>query len=125
MRICLDIDDTITYAPKFFTTFVTSRSDVEVLIVSVRDDVDEAIDLLQSLGVRWDRLILSSDPELGRRGDRTFAEWKADVINALQPDWVFEDMPEINCLIEPSIQVFMPCDDTIREWLREALNRND
>ena len=57
---------------------------------------------------------------LGVRPGQSLADWKANVVNQLQPDWFFEGMPEVVCQIAPHIKVFMPCDELIRGWLGEV-----
>jgi hypothetical protein len=117
MHVCLDIDDTITYAPELFTLLVSALPDARVTVVTFRTEVESARQTLRDHGIRFDQLILSNDPEHGRRHDQTLSEWKADLVNRLAPDWFFEDMPEVVCRVEPTIKVFMPCDDVIRGWL--------
>ena len=121
MDIVLDIDDTITYAPEFFRKFVERFPEATITIVSFRTDREQTEAYLSCLPIRYERLILSSDAELGKAVGQTLNEWKANLVNTLNPDIFFEDMPEVVGLIDPAIIVFMPCDDTIREWLRSAL----
>lgn len=120
MRVCLDIDDTVTYAPEFFAFLTEALPEAEVIVVSFRTEREHACRTLEEHRVRFDRLILSNDPEHGQRMGQSLVEWKASVVNDLAPDWFFEDMPEVVCRIQADIKVFMPCDDVIRSWLAEA-----
>ena len=118
MHICLDIDDTITYQPKFFSRLSYAFSDAKITIVTFRDDFDTAAECLNEIDVRYDKLIVSSDPELGRKPNDPLHQWKADLINRLKPDMFFEDMPEVVALVDDDIAVFQPCDAVIRSWMR-------
>lgn len=119
MRLCIDIDDTITYIPQLFR-LLSQQLDAEIIIVSFRTDQEEAIRVLRELEVRWDQVLLSNDPTWGMREHQTLVEWKAWLVNQLEPDWFFEDMPEVVCRIRPNIKVLMPCDEIIRDWLGTA-----
>ena len=121
MHICLDVDDTITYAPEFFVGLCRRFDDARVTIVTFRSDEVETRTYLDEIGLRYDRLIVSTDQEHGAREDEAPHEWKAALVNRMQPDIFFEDMPEVVSLIHPSILVFMPCDDFVREWLSSRL----
>lgn len=121
MHICLDIDDTITYAPEFFARLVSRFAEARVTIVTFRTDRDETIKYLASAEVRYDQLVLSSDPVHGKTDDQSLQAWKAEFVNQLKPDIFFEDMPEVVALVDSSVLVFMPCDDVIRDWIREHL----
>ena len=76
MHIAIDIDDTITHAPAFFAALTHAFADAMVSIVTVRDRTDGAAETLRELGIRYDRLILSDDPDLGRSGGLEYDEWK-------------------------------------------------
>ena len=121
MHICLDIDDTITYAPTFFAALVTAIPDAEITVVTFRKEHIAAKQTLVEHGIRFDRLIVSADRERGLQSGQSLVDWKVSVVNDLSPDWFFEDMPEIVSRIHPDVKVFMPCDDFIRSWLREAM----
>jgi len=123
MHIALDIDQTITHAPAFFSALTHAFADATVTIVTVRDSTDGAEETLREHDVRYDRLILSDDPELGRTGDLEYDEWKAQVITKLRPDVFFDDSPEIVHRIPPPTAVFMCCDEVMRGWIGNALGR--
>ena len=120
VHIAIDIDDTITYAPELFSLLVGSLREAEIIIVSFRTDRENALLALREHEIRWDRVILANDPEHGAREGQTLVDWKVGVVNQLSPAWFFEDMPEVVSRIKPHIKVFMPCDEVIREFLREA-----
>ena len=74
MHIALDIDQTITHAPAFFSTLTHALADATVTIVTVRDRTDGAEETLRARNIRYDRLILSDDPELGLTDDLEYDE---------------------------------------------------
>ena len=83
-----------------------------------RNDRTKVLMTLAELGIRHDRLIVSSDKSCEKRSDETLAQWKARVVNGLKPDWFFEDMLEVVSLIHSDIAVLMPCDELVRDWLK-------
>lgn len=120
MHICLDIDDTITYAPKLFTLILAAAADARVTVVTFRADEEGAKKTLVEHAIRFDQLIVSTDPQFGKTPQQSLAEWKADVVNRLMPDWFFEDMPEVIARVHPEIKVFMPCDEVMRQWMSDV-----
>ena len=120
MHICLDIDDTITYVPKLFQALTSALPESKITVVTFRSDQSTALKTLSDLEIRFDRLIVSSDESCGKRVTETLAQWKARVVNDLQPDWFFEDMPVVVSLIDPDIAVLMPCDELMRDWLKSV-----
>lgn len=122
MHICLDVDDTITYAPEFFVGLCRRFDGARITIVTFRSDEPETKAYLDGIGLRYDRVIVSTDSEHGRRESESPHEWKAALVNRLRPDIFFEDMPQVVSLIHPSILVFMPCDDFVREWISLRLD---
>ena len=74
---------------------------------------------LEELGIRYDQLIVSSDPEFGQSDGESLQEWKSRLINNMKPELFFEDMPEVVALIDDQIAVFQPCDSVIRSWMRK------
>jgi len=124
MHICLDIDDTITYQPSFFMKLSHSFSDAKITIVTFRTDREAAEVYLNQIGIRYDKLIVSSDAKLGQKEGETLHVWKANLINEMQPDLFFEDMPEAVALVDDSIAVFQPCDHVIRGWIRDQISKS-
>ena len=72
--------------------------------------------------MRYDRIVVSTDPDIGKAATQSLHEWKASLVNQLRPDIFFEDMPEVVALVDSSVLVFMPCDAVIREWITKQLN---
>ncbi len=122
MHICLDVDDTITYAPKFFAGLCDRFADARITIVTFRANKAQTEEYLDSVGVRYDQVLVSTDPDHGKAATQSLHEWKANLVNRLRPDIFFEDMPEVVTLVDASILVFMPCDEVIREWISTQLN---
>ena len=125
MHICLDIDDTITYAPNFFVGICNCFSDARISIVTFRPDLDSARNYLRGIGLRYHDLIVSTDPSRGKLSNESLHEWKARFVNNLRPDFFFEDMPEVVALIDDDIVVFMPCDPVIRSWIKSKLDASE
>lgn len=124
MHICLDIDDTITYQPTFFARLTRTFADARVTVVTFRTDFEAAASCLDEIGVRYDQLIVSSDPEFGKLESELLQDWKSRLINEIKPDIFFEDMPEVVASIDDGIAVFQPCDSVIRSWMRTQLAGN-
>ncbi|WP_372365103.1 hypothetical protein [Candidatus Uabimicrobium sp. HlEnr_7] len=122
MRIAIDIDDTITHAPKFFSA-LTQFIKAEIIIVSFRDNLEEALSVLQNSQISYDKVILSNDRELGRENSQGLSEWKAKVVQKIKADVFFEDMPEVIALVKPPTKVFMTIDKVMQEWVQENLSR--
>ena len=122
MHICLDVDDTITYAPAFFAGVCDRFADARITILTFRVDKEQTEQYLNSVGVRYDQVVVSTDTDYGKTATQSLHEWKACFVNRLRPDIFFEDMPEVVALVDTSIIVFMPCDEVIRQWLASQLN---
>ena len=121
-HICLDIDDTITYAPEFFRHLVDSFESAKISIVTFREDLPDTREYLASVQVRYDHLYVSSDPEFGKKETQSLHQWKATLVNEIiMPDIFFEDMPEVIAAIDEKITVFMPCDSVIRQWIQSNI----
>ncbi len=125
MHICLDVDDTITYAPGFFASLCDRFSGARITIVTFRTDLTQTKDYLNSVGVRFDQIVVSTDEQHGKSQSESLYEWKANFVNRLRPDIFFEDMPKVVALIDPTILVFMPCDEIIREWILSQLRKKN
>ena len=125
MHICLDVDDTITYTPGFFASLCDRFVSARITIVTFRTDLANTKQYLDSVGVRYDQVVVSTDRQHGRIASESLHEWKAKFVNRLRPDIFFEDMPEVVALIDPTILVFMPCDEVIREWICSQLKQKD
>ena len=124
MHIALDIDDTITHAPEFFSALTHALGTATITVVTVRDSSDGSEQTLREHNIRYDRLILSDDPELGRKDEQQYDEWKAAVITELKPDIFFDDSPEIVHRIPAPTKVFMCCDEVMQAWIGENVGRS-
>ena len=76
--------------------------------MTFRTDFESAEACLKGHDIRYDKLIVSTDPELGRKTDESLHQWKARLVNRMKPDLFFEDMPEVVSLIDDDIPVFQP-----------------
>jgi hypothetical protein len=121
MHVVLDIDDTITHAPQFFSALTHGLLNARVTVITYREDRDESVAVLEALGIRYDDLITSKDERFPSESGEPLEAWKARVVMELRADVFFEDMPEVIHRIEPPTKVFMTCDDVMREWVRDAL----
>ena len=106
MKLALDIDDTITRHPEFFA--VVSRALIaaghEVLIVTLRQDYDQAEADLWEWGVEYTELIVATTDALIKHGPY---EWKATVLRHHGVDVFFDDMPQILRHVDPDVTCFM------------------
>lgn len=129
----IDIDDTITYLPKFFKEMLDHKMDVDalqVIIITFRDtDNGETVEELSKLigPGSWHWLVFSDDPDFGRKDEESLHIWKSRLIEQIDQmenvdlQLVFEDMPEVISLIPDHIPVMMPTDGVIRGWMRSLL----
>ncbi|MCA8960282.1 MAG: hypothetical protein KDC38_07200 [Planctomycetes bacterium] len=125
MHLAIDIDDTITVAPKFFAAITQRWTEARVTIVTFRVDRAKTEAFLENHGIRYDRLITSDDPVHGCPIERDMAEWKVEVYHAIAPDLIFEDMLEVVQKLDPSIPVLLPCDAVIRAWIGRSLSEHE
>ena|SRR5688572_29565902 len=123
MHLALDIDGTITEAPAFFSLLTRTLRDARITVVSFRQDEVEARRLLAELDIRYDALVLITDPALGNRDDEPWEVGKAGLVARLGVDVFFEDMPEVVRLVRAPTKVFMSCDESMREWLSLCVDR--
>jgi len=110
MRVALDIDDTITRCPQFFS-FISKAliaAGHDVFVISYRLDHEEVEQQLKSeYDIAFNKVILPTSEELDREG---FFGWKANACRRLNIDIFFEDMPEVINELDPSVVAFMPYD---------------
>ena len=92
MKIGIDLDETITDVPLFFSliTDCLLKADHEVHILTYRDDTDRESTLkeLKKLNIKFTQLHLA--PE-----NTTAPAWKASLAKELQLDIVIDDSPEV------------------------------
>ncbi len=122
MKLVIDIDCTITYAPEFFA-LLTNHMDAEVIILTFKSDEDDARKILSECNIRYDRLICSSDPELGMKDTEKRYQWKAEVLKHLEADVFFEDMPEVIANVDQSTKIFMAVDEVMQDWIQKSLKK--
>jgi hypothetical protein len=96
-----------------------------VTVITYRQDRDEAVALLEAIGIRHDDLITSADARYPLLPGEPLDEWKARTVMGLGADVFFEDMPEVIHRIEPPVKVFFTCDEVMRDWIRGALAARD
>jgi hypothetical protein len=110
MRVALDIDDTITRCPPFFSLISKAliAAGHQVFVISYRMD-QEAVEqeLRHVYDLAFSEVILPTSQELDREG---FYNWKANACRRLEIDIFFEDMPEVINELDPSVVAFMPYD---------------
>ncbi|MDF1665097.1 MAG: hypothetical protein P1V97_25270 [Planctomycetota bacterium] len=107
MRVIIDIDQTITQAPNFFSwlTHALRRDQHWVGIVTVRCDRESSLMTLKELDISFNILeTLPLDEE------RDCMDWKLDTIHGLEADVVFDDWPELSHKLDPKIFVALPRD---------------
>lgn len=94
MRIGLDLDDTITRAPEFFSLLSSTfrAAGHSVVIITFRTGRDQAMRDLAAAGVVYDRLVTW---DLRDNDSDTIDQWKGQVCDALEVDYMFDDRPEI------------------------------
>ena len=86
-----------------------------------RTEFQSATDCLSQNNIRYDRLIVSTDLEVGRKEEESLHQWKAGLVNKIKPDLFFEDMPEVVAMVDDDVAVFQPCDAVIRSWMRSQI----
>jgi hypothetical protein len=107
MIIALDIDDTITRHPEFFSLLTKSLSDGghTVLIITYREGREETEEDLQGWGIAYDTLITATSQKLLEHGVN---EWKAAVCREHDVEIFFEDDSAVLEHIDGSVFCLMP-----------------
>ena len=94
MNIGIDIDDTITRNPEFFSlmskTFLEAGHNV--YIITFRENVEKTAAFLKQLNISYTELICSS---IDVQMEHGINEWKGWVCQEYSIDVFFEDKPEI------------------------------
>ena len=110
MRVALDIDDTITRCPEFFS-FISKAmmaAGHDVYVISYRDNQQAVEEELRDIhNIAFRQVVLPSEDDFRDQG---FYEWKANVCRSLKIDIFFEDMPEVVNELDRSVVAFMPFD---------------
>lgn len=112
MIIALDIDDTISANPVFFSFLSRAAADAghTILIITYRENREIATDDLNEWGITWHKLITATMDDLNTHG---FNSWKAHICREHEVDVFFEDM----------IEVLEHVDDSVTKCLVGALVR--
>ncbi|MBL8990935.1 MAG: HAD family hydrolase [Phycisphaerae bacterium] len=113
MVIGLDLDDTITRHPAFFACIASAlrAAGHRVLVVTHREDPNDALRTLNDLGVAHDAVICPRPGDRARHG----LAWKAAVCREQGVSVMFEDCPETVRNIGPETVCFVPFDP---DWHR-------
>ena len=113
MRVALDIDDTITRCPTFFSLISKAliAAGHDVFVISYRQNREAAEQELKSeYDIAFNEIILPTKEELDKEG---FFGWKANACRRLSIDIFFEDMPEVINELDPSVAAFMLVDPAL------------
>ena len=111
MNIGLDIDDTITMNPEFFSFISKALIDGghKVIIITFRYDRLATKRFLEDLGIQYTALVTS---KIHTDIYDDINKWKGEVCERYKVDVFFEDMPEVLQHVDPSIICFMPVLET-------------
>ena len=109
MRVALDIDDTITRHPIFFSFLSNALVDSghEVYIISYREGQEDVETDLAADGISFTEVVLPTPDDLDRDG---FYGWKAATCRRLGVEVFFEDMPEVVNELDTDVLAFVPYD---------------
>jgi hypothetical protein len=119
MNIALDIDDTITRCPEFFSIISKAlrAAGHRVYIISWREDREFAEEDLAEYGIDCDQLILPAEQEIRgvphRDWETAAGRWKPAACRRLQIDILFGDMPQVVNAVDRQTTVFMPVDPAL------------
>lgn len=106
LTIAIDIDDTISRSPAFFS-FLSKAAVAaghRVLIVTLREDRSGAEKELLDWGIEWHELFMASSEALDEHG---LYEWKSKVCEEHGVDVIFDDMVEILDHVDDSVTRFL------------------
>lgn len=109
MHVVIDVDETITAKPEFFSwlTHALRRDGHRVVILTVRRDGEETAALLGQLQIAYDRL--ETPPS-----DVAHAlQWKIGRAQALAPDVVIDDCTELANAMAPGTLALVPRDSDL------------
>ena len=109
MIIGIDIDDTITRNPKFFSVLSNAfiAAGQEVIIITFRDDVPSTEKALKDWGIEYTKLVTST---LEQHLEYGVNEWKNWVCQKHSVEVFIEDSPEVLKHMDPSILSLMVVD---------------
>ncbi|MBN1846055.1 MAG: hypothetical protein JW810_10260 [Sedimentisphaerales bacterium] len=107
MIVALDIDDTITRCPEFFSLLAHAliRANHEVIIITFREDRDATRSDLARWNIPYSKLITSSLETCLEHG---VDEWKAAMCRKHGVEIYFEDDPQVIAHVEEPTICMMP-----------------
>lgn len=117
MIVGMDVDDTISRHPEFFSYLskALQAGGHSVVIVTVREDHDDTDRQLREWGIAFDRLVTLPSG----RGPVDLADWKARTYAELAAEIVFEDSVEVVRRMDANRTVcLVPADAEVHEWAR-------
>ncbi len=110
MIIAIDLDNTISDAPEFFSVVATALVDAghEVHIITYREvgTHDDVRAELREFGIRYTQLHLP-------QSDCSAPEWKAELAVKLGVDVMIEDSPEVLSRMPSTVRRLWLCDATV------------
>ena len=106
MIVVIDVDETVTAAPVFFSWLSRAlrRDGHRVIILTVRRDREDTARLLVRLGVAWDELV-TPPPEADRA-----LEWKISRARELAPDVLIDDCVDLVNALDVTTFALVPRD---------------
>ena len=113
MVIGLDIDDTITQHPEFFSVLSHAmiHSGHKVIIITFREDRQAAEDSLRQWDIAYDELVTST---LGQCMEYGTNEWKAEMCRRYNVDIFFDDDPRVLKHVDLSTFCIMPLGGVVK-----------
>ena len=107
MIVGLDIDDTITRCPEFFSLLAHAliESNHEVIIITFREDRDTTQADLEQWDIPYSKLITSSLDACLEHG---VDEWKSAMCRQYGIEIFFEDDPQVIAHVDESTVCMMP-----------------
>ena len=119
MNIALDLDDTISRCPPFFSilskAFIASGH--KVYVITHREDRAFAAEDLAAYGISYDELILPTVEEFQRNTSgewrTSIGAWKAEMCRRLEVDVCIDDMPDVVNALDERILALMVVDRSL------------
>lgn len=110
MRIGIDLDETISALPEWFSTltkaFLAAGSEIHVITFREPGTEDGVAAELAELGVVYTRLHVPTESV-------NAPKWKSELATSLELDLMIEDSPEVLAKLPPQIARLWLCDPEI------------
>ena len=110
MKVGIDLDETITAAPEFFSLLThalcVAGHEVHVITYREAESRNQTEAELAELGIRYSLLHL---PPANKDG----AVWKAELVKTLGIEIIFDDSPEVLAEMPSSVKRFWLCDPDV------------